>query len=200
MRDRIYSTHSDVWAFGIVLWEICTLGGFPYPTLNDRDLLDYLLDGKRMEKPDNCTDEIYQIMLACWASDCEDRPSFQTLSEQLFDMQKEEHPYVNVDPSQDFILPPTAGQDTVGNLIAFSDGTFSGETADQELAKPEALPSQMNSPKISLPSSDAENAGYESSVENLSEACVEAAEEEIIQFSPPRDPPVDIGEKVEHMV
>ncbi|CAH3120643.1 unnamed protein product [Porites lobata] len=143
MRDRIYSTHSDVWAFGIVLWEICTLGGFPYPTLNDRDLLDYLLDGKRMEKPDNCTDEIYQIMLACWASDCEDRPSFQTLSEQLFDMQKEEHPYVNVDPSQDFILPPTAGQDTVGNLIAFSDGTFSGETADQELAKPEALPSQM---------------------------------------------------------
>ena len=49
-------------------------------------------------------------MLACWASDCEDRPSFQTLNEQLFDMQKEEHPYVNVDPSQDFILPPTAGQ------------------------------------------------------------------------------------------
>ena len=49
-------------------------------------------------------------MLACWARDCEDRPSFQSLSEQLFDMQKEEHPYVNVDPSQDFILPPTAGQ------------------------------------------------------------------------------------------
>ena len=59
---------------------------------------------------------------------------------------------------------------------------------------------KQNSPKISLPSSDAENAGYESSVENLSEACVEAAEEEIIQFSPPRDPAVDIGEKVEHMV
>ena len=49
-------------------------------------------------------------MLACWERECEDRPSFQTLSEQLFDMQKEEHPYVNVDPSQDFILPPTGGR------------------------------------------------------------------------------------------
>lgn len=52
----------------------------------------------------------YEIMLACWSRECEDRPSFQTLSEQLFDMQKEEHPYVNVDPSQDFTLPPTAGR------------------------------------------------------------------------------------------
>lgn len=49
-------------------------------------------------------------MLACWSRECEDRPSFQTLSEELFDMQKEEQPYVNVDPSQDFILPPTAGR------------------------------------------------------------------------------------------
>ena len=61
----------------------------------------------------------YQIMLACWASDCEDRPSFQTLNEQLFDMQKEEHPYVNVDPSQDFILPPTAGQGEINKRKTF---------------------------------------------------------------------------------
>ncbi|KAK2570252.1 Tyrosine-protein kinase receptor torso [Acropora cervicornis] len=57
-RERIYSTASDVWAFGIVLWEICTLGGFPYPTINDRDLLEFLLDGSRMEKPENCTEEM----------------------------------------------------------------------------------------------------------------------------------------------
>lgn len=49
-------------------------------------------------------------MLACWSRECEDRPSFQTLSEELYNMQKEEQPYVNVDPSQSFILPPTAGR------------------------------------------------------------------------------------------
>ena len=52
----------------------------------------------------------YEIMLACWSRDCEERPSFQSLSKQLFDMQKRERPYVNVDPSQDLILPPTTGQ------------------------------------------------------------------------------------------
>ena len=51
----------------------------------------------------------YQIMLSCWSHECGDRPSFQSLQEQLFDMQKEEKPYVNVDPSHDFSLPPTAG-------------------------------------------------------------------------------------------
>ena len=55
-------------------------------------------------------------MLACWSRECEDRPSFQTLSEQLFDMLKEEQPYVNVDPSQDFTLPPAAGQGMSHNV------------------------------------------------------------------------------------
>ncbi|XP_029207243.2 uncharacterized protein LOC114970916 isoform X1 [Acropora millepora] len=132
-RERIYSTASDVWAFGIVLWEICTLGGFPYPTINDRDLLEFLLDGNRMDKPENCTEEIYEIMLACWSSDFEERPSFQSLSKQLLDMQKRERPYVNVDPSQDLTLPPTTGQDSVGNLMKFSDSTFSGASSDLEL-------------------------------------------------------------------
>ncbi|XP_068747375.1 uncharacterized protein [Montipora capricornis] len=169
MRERVYSTASDVWAFGIVLWEICTLGGFPYPTINDKDLLDFLLDGNRMKKPDNCTDEIYQIMLACWTRDCEERPSFQSLSEQLFDMQKDEHPYVNVDPTQDFALPPTAGQDTVGNLISLSDGTFSGGVdSDSELSVPamqpgHSIPVKPDPQNAVQPPIDFENAGYENS-------------------------------------
>ncbi|XP_048580114.1 uncharacterized protein LOC116615717 isoform X2 [Nematostella vectensis] len=122
MRDRTYSTASDIWAFGIVLWEICTLGGFPYPTVNDRDLLRFLHEGKRMEKPSNCTDEIYQIMLACWSREPADRPSFKELRDILWDMQKEESPYVNVDPSQDFVLPPVT-EDSMENLMMFSNGS-----------------------------------------------------------------------------
>ncbi|VDO57617.1 unnamed protein product [Haemonchus placei] len=59
IRDNIYSTKSDVWAYGIVLWEIVTLGGFPYPTVCDKDMLQYLLDGNRLEKPISCSDEMY---------------------------------------------------------------------------------------------------------------------------------------------
>lgn len=175
MRDRIYSTASDVWAFGIVLWEICTLGGFPYPTINDRDLLEFLLEGERMEKPTNCTDEIYQIMIGCWSRECEDRPSFQSLKEQLFDMQKEEKPYVNVDPSQDFTLPPTVGRDAVGNLITFSDGTFSGDATSQD---------QPLAPRHVSPTNVKNNGGYESSngSENFSVSFEDAAEGDSIHL------------------
>ncbi|XP_054283321.1 fibroblast growth factor receptor-like [Macrosteles quadrilineatus] len=58
MRDSLYSSKSDVWAFGVVLWEIGTLGGFPYPTVSDHELLAFLLSGKRLEKPDNISDEL----------------------------------------------------------------------------------------------------------------------------------------------
>ncbi|XP_028405324.1 uncharacterized protein LOC114527825 [Dendronephthya gigantea] len=98
IRERLYSSASDVWSYGIVLWEICTLGDFPYPSLSDRELLKYLVGGERMEKPSNCTDEMYSIMLECWQADPEDRPTFSYLRDTLWKMNKGETPYVNVDP------------------------------------------------------------------------------------------------------
>lgn len=94
------------WAFGIVLWEICTLGGFPYPTISDRDLLRYLENGKRMDKPTNCTNEIYTIMLDCWSHLPEDRPTFGNLRDLLWKLKNNENPYVNIDPLENFSLPP----------------------------------------------------------------------------------------------
>lgn len=45
-------------AYGVVLWEICTLGGFPYPTISDKDILKYLQLGKRLEKPPSCSEDM----------------------------------------------------------------------------------------------------------------------------------------------
>lgn len=58
MRDHIYTVKSDCWAYGVVLWEICTLGAFPYPSVSDKDLLRYLESGRRLEKPDSCRREM----------------------------------------------------------------------------------------------------------------------------------------------
>ncbi|KAL8614868.1 hypothetical protein ACOMHN_059207 [Nucella lapillus] len=56
--DLTFSTASDVWSFGVVLFEIVTLGGTPYPTLPIRGLLRALKEGYRMERPDNCSEEM----------------------------------------------------------------------------------------------------------------------------------------------
>nr|XP_047141485.1 tyrosine-protein kinase receptor torso-like [Hydra vulgaris] len=51
LRDQVFTTYSDVWAYGIVLFEIVTLGGTPYPTLSNRELLNFLKAGCRMDRP-----------------------------------------------------------------------------------------------------------------------------------------------------
>lgn len=107
IQRNIYSTKSDVWAYGVVLWEICTLGGFPYPTVSDKDILKYLQQGNRLEKPISCTNEIYDVMMQCWAHNPSDRPSFAYLCEHLNDLNNQQCPYVEFVPNEE--LPPPEG-------------------------------------------------------------------------------------------
>ncbi|VDP05444.1 unnamed protein product [Heligmosomoides polygyrus] len=76
---------SDVWSFGILLYEIFTLGGLPYPTISNEDLLPKLLDGYRNSKPGYCHDEIYDLMTRCWDKDPNERPNFTQCIHQLKD-------------------------------------------------------------------------------------------------------------------
>lgn len=58
LSHQQYTTQSDVWSFGIVLWEIVTLGGNPYSTVPTGHLLGLLKAGYRMECPKNCSQEL----------------------------------------------------------------------------------------------------------------------------------------------
>ncbi|KAK8764341.1 hypothetical protein V5799_033049 [Amblyomma americanum] len=71
------------WSYGILLWEIMTLGGTPYPSVPIEKLFQLLRDGHRMEKPQGCSLEVYVIMKECWHQSPYQRPAFTKLVEDL---------------------------------------------------------------------------------------------------------------------
>lgn len=80
----IYTTMSDVWSFGVVLWEIVTLGEQPYIGITGIvQLCSLLQDGTRLEKPPHCSKQLYDIMLECWQEKPKDRPTFKELHSKL---------------------------------------------------------------------------------------------------------------------
>ncbi|XP_058236867.1 fibroblast growth factor receptor 2 isoform X4 [Hemibagrus wyckioides] len=81
--DRVYTHQSDVWSFGVLMWEIFTLGGSPYPGIPVEELFKLLKEGHRMDKPTNCTNDLYMMMKDCWHAISSQRPTFKQLVEDL---------------------------------------------------------------------------------------------------------------------
>jgi serine/threonine protein kinase len=76
-----YNNKTDVWSFGIALWELYSYGMTPYPSMTNDEALNNVVKGYRMPAPENCPENIYKIMLKCWAAEPSERPSFTELSQ-----------------------------------------------------------------------------------------------------------------------
>ncbi|XP_017761306.1 PREDICTED: leukocyte tyrosine kinase receptor isoform X2 [Eufriesea mexicana] len=101
--DGIFTTKTDVWAFGVLLWEIMSFGYIPYTGCTNRQVMLMVTSGGRLEKPAGCPDPIYGIMTSCWHPSPENRPSFTTIVERIG--------YCLQDP--DVINHPTPNFDTL---------------------------------------------------------------------------------------
>eukprot|EP00116_Pleurobrachia_bachei_P004717 sb/3464979/ len=82
-----FSTKSDVWSFGVLMWEIYSFGRVPYPRIPLHEVLEKVQNGYRMDKPEGCPDAMYNIMKKCWSSRAADRPTFATIKPNLQDIQ-----------------------------------------------------------------------------------------------------------------
>uniref|UniRef100_A0A1A8C5X7 Tyrosine-protein kinase receptor Tie-1 n=3 Tax=Nothobranchius TaxID=28779 RepID=A0A1A8C5X7_NOTKA len=96
LNYSVYTSKSDVWSFGVLLWEIVSLGGTPYCGMTCAELYEKLPQGYRMEKPKNCDDEIYELMKQCWRDRPYERPPFSQISVQVSRMQEARKAYVNM--------------------------------------------------------------------------------------------------------
>ncbi|XP_015424695.1 PREDICTED: tyrosine-protein kinase receptor UFO isoform X2 [Myotis davidii] len=83
LADRVYTSKSDVWSFGVTMWEIATRGQTPYPGVENSEIYDYLRQGNRLKQPVDCLDGLYALMSQCWELNPQDRPSFSQLREDL---------------------------------------------------------------------------------------------------------------------
>uniref|UniRef100_A0A8C5DXZ9 receptor protein-tyrosine kinase n=1 Tax=Gouania willdenowi TaxID=441366 RepID=A0A8C5DXZ9_GOUWI len=82
--DNMYTTLSDVWSYGILLWEIFSLGGTPYPGMVvDSSFYNKIKSGYRMTRPEHAPNDVYEMMMKCWNSEPEKRPSFEGLSDNV---------------------------------------------------------------------------------------------------------------------
>lgn len=66
LADRVYTSKSDVWSFGVTMWEIATRGQTPYPGVENSEIYDYLRQGNRLKQPVDCLDGLYALMSRCW--------------------------------------------------------------------------------------------------------------------------------------
>lgn len=86
VEKGIYNAKTDVWSYGIVLWELFTRGILPYAESDDYDLLTFLKKGKRLLQPEFCPSKLYKIMLNCWDLKPNLRPSFDDLLENFSEL------------------------------------------------------------------------------------------------------------------
>ncbi|GFV79420.1 tyrosine-protein kinase SYK [Trichonephila clavipes] len=78
-----FSSKSDVWSYGVTLWEAVSYGEKPYQGMIGRDILRMFERNERLPKPESCTDTVYNVMRKCWLYKAEDRPSFTEIYEML---------------------------------------------------------------------------------------------------------------------
>uniref|UniRef100_A0A915PJ03 Protein kinase domain-containing protein n=1 Tax=Setaria digitata TaxID=48799 RepID=A0A915PJ03_9BILA len=87
LEEQQYTFKADIWAYGVVLWELATRGLVPYADLESKDILRLLKSGHRLMKPKGCPDNLYHhVMRRCWLEDPEHRPAFFELTEMMEDV------------------------------------------------------------------------------------------------------------------
>ncbi|KFO71968.1 Tyrosine-protein kinase BTK, partial [Cuculus canorus] len=85
-----FSSKSDVWAFGVLMWEVYSLGKMPYERFNNSETTEHVIQGLRLYRPQQASERVYTIMYSCWHEKAEERPTFTALLGSILDITDEE--------------------------------------------------------------------------------------------------------------
>lgn len=133
LADHVYTSKSDVWAFGVLCWELITLGASPYPGIAPQNLWSLLKTGYRMERPENCSEEVYSVVRTCWADEPNARPSFKYLGAEFEKLLGNNAKYIELETNA--VSNPLYCSDEADGLI-------------EQLGAPESLQHLWSPPKM----------------------------------------------------
>ncbi|XP_016895458.1 receptor tyrosine-protein kinase erbB-4 isoform X1 [Cynoglossus semilaevis] len=102
---RKFTHQSDVWSYGVTIWELMTFGGKPYDGISTRDIPDLLEKGERLPQPPTCTIDVYMVMVKCWMIDADSRPKFKELAAEFTRMARDPQRYLVIQGDDHTKLP-----------------------------------------------------------------------------------------------
>uniref|UniRef100_A0A669FB90 Receptor protein-tyrosine kinase n=1 Tax=Oreochromis niloticus TaxID=8128 RepID=A0A669FB90_ORENI len=102
---RKFTHQSDVWSYGVTIWELMTFGGKPYDGISTRDIPDLLEKGERLPQPPICTIDVYMVMVKCWMIDADSRPKFKELAAEFTRMARDPQRYLVIQGDDRMKLP-----------------------------------------------------------------------------------------------
>ncbi|XP_065346401.1 tyrosine kinase receptor Cad96Ca-like [Cloeon dipterum] len=127
LEKSIFTHRSDVWSFGITMWEIVTLGSTPYSTMGAREVMRKVREGYRLERPLHCRPELFRVVASCWVSDPYLRPDFSQLRVELRRLQDEDTDspgggHVDIDAANPQQPPPSSASTLMANHVLSDPG------------------------------------------------------------------------------
>ncbi|KAE8597049.1 hypothetical protein XENTR_v10016332 [Xenopus tropicalis] len=122
---RTYTHQSDVWSYGVTVWELMTFGLKPYDGIPASEISNILEKGERLPQPPICTIDVYMIMVKCWMIDAESRPKFRELSAEFTKMARDPTRYLVIQGDDRMHLPspveskihPALVQEGLGDIV-----------------------------------------------------------------------------------
>eukprot|EP00117_Sycon_ciliatum_P017636 scpid41309/ scgid16556/ Tyrosine-protein kinase Mer; Proto-oncogene c-Mer; Receptor tyrosine kinase MerTK len=119
LRYYKFTSKSDVWSFGVLMWEVESLGRIPYPGISNAEIADFVSDGNRLSQPDRCPDQLYNLMKICWQDNPIHRPTFSRILEFMEDYDRQSFYSMTTSP----LYSSTAGTTSANNTFTFMTGT-----------------------------------------------------------------------------
>lgn len=210
IQHRVFTHKSDVWAFGVTIWEILSYGARPYENISAKNVPELIENGLKLPQPGICTLDIYCIMVSCWMLDADSRPTFKQLADTFAEKARDPGRYLVIPGDKFMRLPSYSTQDEkdlMRNLSSATEGSESLVEAEEYLQPKLKAPgtthsgissgmdTQANSLKPCTSSSWAHNAGTPDCVTTDSSNRREGWGQDLIRYN---RQPISDGSELNH--